>query len=122
VRALSLDQLWEHSDVIRFSRDRDSSELWGFCADCYYADTCRAGCSWTAHCTLGRRGNNPFCYHRATQLGRQGLRERLVQRERAPNEPYDFGRFDIELEPVDADGEPADPSPRRRHLPLVESS
>src|SRR5690606_22541292 len=95
VRELSLEAIWQRSEAIRFARDRDSGELWGFCASCYYADTCRAGCSWTTHATIGRRGNNPFRYHRASQLKKQGLRERLVQRERAPREPYDFGRFDI---------------------------
>lgn len=60
VRELSLAAIWESSEVIRFSRDRETEELWGFCKSCYYADTCRAGCSWTAHVTLGKRGNNPF--------------------------------------------------------------
>ncbi len=99
VRDLSFDEIWAHSSVVRFSRDRELDELWGFCKTCYYAEACRAGCSWTAHCTLGRRGNNPFCYHRVTQLRREGLRERLVAKERAPGEPYDYGRLALELEP-----------------------
>ena len=49
--------------------------------------------------TLGRRGNNPFCYHRVVQLRKKGVRERLVPKERAPGEPYDFGRFELEEEP-----------------------
>jgi radical SAM protein with 4Fe4S-binding SPASM domain len=115
VRELSLAQIWEHSEVIRFARDRTMEELWGFCRTCYYADTCRGGCSWTAHCTLGRRGNNPFCYHRVTQLRRRGIRERLVVKEKAPNEPYDFGRLEIVEEPwVDE----AEQRPARR-LPLA---
>jgi radical SAM protein with 4Fe4S-binding SPASM domain len=100
VRDLSLEELWEGSEVVRFARDRTSDELWGFCKTCYYAETCRGGCSWTAHCTLGKRGNNPFCYHRVVQLRRKGIRERLVVKERAPNQPYDFGRFEIEEEPL----------------------
>ena len=96
---LPLETIWEESPEVRFSRDRDASELWGFCKLCYYADLCRAGCSWTAHVTLGRRGNNPFCYHRVVQLRKKGVRETLVQRERAPNEPYDYGRFEIVEEP-----------------------
>jgi radical SAM protein with 4Fe4S-binding SPASM domain len=99
VRALSLPQIWEHGEAIRFARDRTVDELWGFCQSCYYADVCRGGCSWTAHCTLGRRGNNPFCYHRVKQLQRRGVRERLVVKEKAPNEPYDFGRLEIVEEP-----------------------
>ena len=91
--------LWERSQALRRLRDPREQSLHGYCASCYYADTCRAGCSWTAHCTLGRRGNNPFCYHRVTQLRRRGIRERLVVKEKAPNEPYDFGRLEIVEEP-----------------------
>jgi hypothetical protein len=48
-----------------------------------------------AHTTLGRPGNNPFCYHRVVQLRRRGVRERLVPIERAPGLPFDSGRFRI---------------------------
>ena len=65
-----------------------------------------AGCSFTAHCTLGKRGNNPFCYHRATTLASQGRRERLVRVEQADGIPYDFGRFDVVEEPLDATDQP----------------
>lgn len=105
VKTVSLEQLWEGSELIRFARDRSADELWGFCKTCYYADECRAGCSWTAHCTLGKRGNNPFCYHRVVQLRRKGIRERLVLKERAPNVPYDHGVFDLVEEPWPAEGE-----------------
>lgn len=94
-----LEELWASSERLRFSRDRSTDELWGHCATCYYADECRAGCSWTVHTTLGRRGNNPFCYHRVKQLQRMGIRERLVPVEKAPNQPYDFGRFELVEEP-----------------------
>jgi radical SAM protein with 4Fe4S-binding SPASM domain len=115
VRDLSLAQIWANDERLRFARDRTLDELWGFCRTCYYAETCRAGCSFTTHTTLGRRGNNPFCYHRVTQLRRRGLRERLVPKESAPGEPYDFGRLEIVEEPwVDDDR----PSPPRR-LPLA---
>lgn len=99
VRTMTLEQIWEASEIIRFARDRDKEELWGFCKTCYYSDTCRAGCSWTAHTFLGKRGNYPHCYHRVTQLRRKGVRERLVPVERAPGKPYDFGRFEIVEEP-----------------------
>jgi hypothetical protein len=35
-----------------------------------------------------------------TRAGRQGLRERLVQVERAPGVPFDHGRFEIVVEEV----------------------
>ena len=95
IRDAGLAEMWASAAALRFTRDRTTDELWGFCKTCYYADTCRAGCSFNAHTTLGKRGNNPFCYHRASQLRRQGVREVLVQAERAPGAPYDFGRFEI---------------------------
>lgn len=95
VREQTIAELWEHNASIRFARDRDTSELWGHCGDCYYKEVCRGGCSWTAHALLGRRGNMPYCYHRADMLRQRGIRERLVQAERAKGKPFDFGRFDL---------------------------
>ena len=99
VRELSIEWLWQNAERVRFARDRSIDELWGFCKSCYYADVCRAGCAWTSHVTLGRRGNNPFCYHRVTQLRKKGVRERLVPKERAPGAPYDHGVFELVEEP-----------------------
>lgn len=109
VRDTPLEAIWEHADALRFARDRTIDELWGFCRTCYYAEECRGGCSWMAHCALGRRGNNPFCAHRVEQLRRRGVRERLVPTDRAPDRPYDFARFTLVEEPWPAD--PADGAP-----------
>lgn len=99
LKDVSLQDIWDHAEELAFARDRSLDELWGFCRTCYYAETCRAGCSFTAHTTLGRRGNNPFCWYRADQLQRRGVRERLVQVEAAPGTPFDFGRFELVEEP-----------------------
>lgn len=103
IKEMGLEDVWKHSEVLRFARDRTTEELWGFCKSCYYADVCKAGCSWTAHTFMGRRGNMPICYHRVTQLRRKGIRERLVRVERAPGTPYDHGRFEIVEEPWPAE-------------------
>jgi len=95
VRSVAIADAWRDAPALRFARERGTDELWGFCKGCMYADTCRGGCSFTAHTTLGRRGNNPFCYHRAATLKKRGRRERLVRVEAAGGEPYDFGRFEI---------------------------
>lgn len=114
VRDLSLEEIWESGEAMRFVRERTKDELWGHCATCYYADVCRAGCSFTTHSTLGRRGNNPFCYYRADKLRRQGIREVLVQAKQAPGDPYDFGRFELREQAwSDAVPEP------RRVLPVL---
>jgi radical SAM protein with 4Fe4S-binding SPASM domain len=99
VREMTIEDVWERSEILRFARDRGTEELWGFCKTCDYGEICQGGCSWTAHSTLGRRGNNPFCYHRVIQLRKKGVRERLIPVERAPGVPFDFGRFEIREEP-----------------------
>jgi radical SAM protein with 4Fe4S-binding SPASM domain len=79
-------------------RDR----LWGFCRNCEHGATCRGGCSWTAHTLFGRRGNNPYCHHRALALRQQDLRERLIPIEPAAGRPFDHGRFTLVTEPENA--------------------
>ena len=100
VKDLELHEIWDGAEEIAFARDRTTDELWGFCGSCYYRETCRAGCSFTAHTTLGRRGNQPFCWYRADQLRRRGVRERLVHVQAAPGQPFDFGRFELVEEPI----------------------
>ncbi len=117
VRDVSLEDLWAHNEIIGFTRNRELDEMWGFCKTCYYAEVCRAGCSFTAHSTLGRRGNMPFCYYRANKLKREGLRERLYLKTKAPGDPYDFGCFELAVEPWQ---DPAEPPPRpRKRLPVL---
>lgn len=78
-------------------RDR----LWGFCQTCEHGATCRGGCSWTAHTLFGRRGNNPYCHHRALTLAHDGRRERLIPIEPAAGRPFDYGRFTLVTEDDD---------------------
>lgn len=101
IRDLSLKDIWWQSDALNINRGRTSAGLWGFCGSCYYADVCKAGCTWTTHSLLGRAGNNPYCHHRALELEKQGLRERVVQVERAPGTSFDHGRFELIVENVD---------------------
>jgi radical SAM protein with 4Fe4S-binding SPASM domain len=102
VRDASLEAIWERSAPLRHMRDRAQDELWGYCRECYYADTCKGGCTWIATTTLGRPGNNPFCHHRALEMDRQGKRERVVPVSAAPGEPFDHGTFEIVVESSDA--------------------
>jgi radical SAM protein with 4Fe4S-binding SPASM domain len=95
IREHSLQQIWERAEPLRFTRGRTVDDLWGHCRDCYYAEDCLGGCTWTSHVLFQRRGNNPYCHHRALELLRQGRRERLVLAERAEGRPFDFGRFEL---------------------------
>ncbi len=99
VRDNDLKTIWERAEAMRFTRDRTERELWGFCGDCYYAEDCLGGCSWTAHVLFGRRGNNPYCHHRALELLKRGVRERIHQVEVAEGQPFDHGKFECTEEP-----------------------
>lgn len=113
-RERTLRAIWDETKELRYTRDRTTADLWGFCKDCYYADECRAGCTWTSHVFFGRPGNNPYCHHRALEHDARGLRERLVQVAPAPGTPFDHGRFEIIVEPKDAA-----PAETKVRLPLV---
>ena len=95
VREHSLKDIWERSAPLGFTRQRGEDELWGHCADCYYRSHCLGGCTWTTHVLFGKRGNNPFCHHRALELLGKGRRERIVRVERAGGMPFDYGKFEI---------------------------
>ncbi len=113
VRDLTIEKIWNESPELAFTRTRTTDDLWGFCKTCYYADVCRGGCSWTSHTLLGKPGNNPYCHHRALELEKQGLRERIVKVKNAAGLPFDYGGFEIALEPFDA------PIPERRKARLT---
>lgn len=98
-----LDEILEQSEEVNRLQERTVDDLWGYCADCYYAETCKAGCSWTAHTFFGHAGNNPYCIHRAIELAKRGERERVRKVEQAPGHPFDHGRFEIVRESREAD-------------------
>ncbi len=95
IREHSLKDIWERSTALRFNRDRSVKDLWGFCASCYYADECRAGCTWMSSSLFGRAGNNPYCHHRAIELLRQGKHESVRLKSAAPGTSFDHGVWEI---------------------------
>jgi len=90
LRTERLDEVWSR---LTFARERTTEELWGHCKGCYYAEVCKGGCAWTSHTLLGKRGNMPYCHHRAETLQKAGRRERIELAEQAPGDPFDFGRY-----------------------------
>jgi radical SAM protein with 4Fe4S-binding SPASM domain len=98
--ATPLRAIWEDAPQLQFTRGE--VQLWGHCAGCDFAEVCRGGCNFTAHSFFGRPGNNPYCHHRALQLRRRGLRERIVPATPAPGTPFDHGRFALVEEAFDA--------------------
>lgn len=109
VRDMSLRDIWEKSEPLAFTRRRTVDDLWGFCRTCYYAEVCMGGCTWTSHALFGRPGNNPMCHHRALELDKKGLRERLVKVKDAGGLPFDHGEFDIVVEPASGGAAPRTP-------------
>lgn len=100
-REHGIAKVWQESYQLGYIRHRTMDDLWGFCRDCYYAPTCMAGCTAAAEPLLGRPGNNPFCHHRAQEMDRMGLRERIEQVARAQGGGFDNGLFRIVREPKD---------------------
>lgn len=100
VRDASLESIWERGKPMRYTRRRGIDDLWGYCRQCYYADVCRAGCTWMADMLLGKPGNNPYCHHRALEFQTRGLRERVEKVQEAPGQPFDQGLFQIVEEPL----------------------
>ena len=99
--SMSLEDIWEHAPSSRFTRDRTTDELWGFCRTCYYADVCRAGCSWTAHTHARQARQQPVLLPPRRRSSRsRASASASCQVSARRNEPYDFGRFEIVEEPL----------------------
>jgi radical SAM protein with 4Fe4S-binding SPASM domain len=94
----SAEEIWRTSPSLQKLRSVTREDLWGFCRECYYADVCKAGCTFTAHALFGRPGNMPYCFHRAETLRQRGVREVLVPVAKAPGRPFDYGRFELHEE------------------------
>lgn len=100
VRDARLVDIWERAAPMRFNRHRGVESLWGYCRECYYADVCKGGCTWTSEALLGKPGNNPMCHHRALEMQSAGKRERLVQIKPAPGLPFDQSLFELIVEKI----------------------
>ncbi|MEH1992180.1 nif11-class peptide radical SAM maturase 3 [Nostoc sp.] len=106
IRDRSLREIVEQTEELRFNLNADTpkgtNHLWGFCKTCEYAELCRGGCTWTAHVFFDRRGNNPYCHHRALEQAKRGMRERVYPKVRAQGLPFDNGEFTLIEEPIEA--------------------
>lgn len=94
-------EIWAGAPRFHDMRERTVEDLWGYCRDCYYADPCLAGCTAVSEPLFGRPGNNPYCHHRALEMDRQGLRERVEQVASAPQTGFGTGLFRLVREPKD---------------------
>lgn len=113
IRDYSLRTIIEETEELRFNLGADTPKgtehLWGFCKTCEFAELCRGGCSWTAHVFFDRRGNNPYCHHRALTQAKNGKRERVEMKYPAEGNPFDNGEFVLIEEPIDAPWPQNDP-------------
>jgi radical SAM protein with 4Fe4S-binding SPASM domain len=103
VKDKSIDEIWNTSPEVGFTRPRTVDDLWGFCRTCAFAEVCLGGCTFTAHALLGRPGNNPYCHYRARDFASRGRRERLIFEEAAEGLPFDNGRFRLVEEAWEGD-------------------
>jgi radical SAM protein with 4Fe4S-binding SPASM domain len=113
VRERPLREIVESSSELTFNLGAGTPDgtahLWGFCRTCEFAQLCRAGCQWMSFIVHNRRGNNPYCHHRALTLAARGRRERVVQVAPAPGLPFDIGEFRLVEEAFDAPWPEPDP-------------
>lgn len=96
----SIMDVLHNSKEVNHTRLRNREDLWGYCKECYYADVCMGGCTWTSHCTMGKAGNNPYCIHRAMEYEAKGFHEHLIRTAPPPGLPFDHGVFDTRLHPL----------------------
>ncbi|MBE9197512.1 MULTISPECIES: nif11-class peptide radical SAM maturase 3 [unclassified Nodularia (in: cyanobacteria)] len=113
IRDRSLRSIIEETEELRFNlgagTPQGTDHLWGFCKTCEFAELCRGGCSWTAHVFFDKRGNNPYCHHRALTHEKNGMRERVFLQRRADGNPFDNGEFALIAEPIHAPWPENDP-------------
>ncbi|HLP91818.1 MAG TPA: nif11-class peptide radical SAM maturase 3 [Nostocaceae cyanobacterium] len=113
IRDRSLREIIEEAEELRFNigagTPKGTQHLWGFCKTCEFAELCRGGCSWTAHVFFDKRGNNPYCHHRALTQEKQGIRERVFLQRQANGTPFDNGEFALVEEPINAPWPENDP-------------
>jgi nif11-class peptide radical SAM maturase 3 len=113
IRNTSLATIIKDREALNFNLGAGTlqgiAHLWGFCQTCEFAQLCRGGCTWTAHVFFNRRGNNPYCHHRALTLAKRGLRERIQLKIASPGIPFDNGEFELIIEPLDAPWPENDP-------------
>ncbi|MDF5725632.1 MAG: nif11-class peptide radical SAM maturase 3 [Rhizonema sp. PD37] len=113
IRDHSLRTIIEETEELRFNlgagTPQATDHMWGFCKSCEFAELCRGGCSWTAHVFFDKRGNNPYCHHRALTQAKRGIRERVFLKHRAEGTPFDNGEFGLIEEPMDAPWPENDP-------------
>lgn len=113
IRDHSLRTIIEETEELRFNigagTPKGTEHLWGFCKTCEFAELCRGGCSWTAHVFFDKRGNNPYCHHRALTQQKGGIRERVFLQRSADGTPFDNGEFALIEEPINAPWPENDP-------------
>jgi len=109
IRERTLHDIVENAPELTMNLNESTDHLWGFCATCDYAKVCKGGCSWTSHVFFDRRGNNPYCHHRALTLASRGQRERVKRVKQAAGLPFDNGEFGIVLEDYGAPWPAEDP-------------
>ena len=113
IRDYSLRTIIEETEELRFNlgagTPKGTEHLWGFCKTCEFAELCRGGCSWTAHVFFDKRGNNPYCHHRALTQEKHSIRERVYLQRRADGNPFDNGEFALIEEPINTPWPENDP-------------
>lgn len=94
-RNTSIKQAWHSKKSFMWNRQPNERTYSGYCAECYYKDSCKAGCTWMSDSLFGEPGNNPYCIHRVIELKKKGIKEVVEKTKEATNIPFGTGKYKI---------------------------
>ena len=98
IRDLSLHNIWWTTDELRNQPRTNERRVVGILSQLLLRGCMQSRLHLDHECSVWPGRNNPYCHHRALELSKQGLRERIAQVEQAPGTPFDHGRFELILE------------------------
>ena len=91
----NLRDIWHAPDAFVWNRQENARSYSGYCGECYYQATCKAGCTWMSDSLFGQPGNNPYCVYRVEQLKKRNIKEYIEKVEEADNFPFGTGKYRI---------------------------
>jgi radical SAM protein with 4Fe4S-binding SPASM domain len=69
----SFHDIWNAPGAFAYTRGFEPQHLAGSCKACEYGEICRGGCTFMAVAASGRAHDNPYCLHRVSRVGVNGL-------------------------------------------------
>ncbi len=95
-----LQRLDEHINDWQSAKPTISKNIYrptvnGFCKECPFAITCKAGCTWAASSINGERGDNPYCMFRSIAQNSTGNQESMHQLSANSIGSFTLGKYTV---------------------------